>query len=255
MAVGCRAFYIFAGRCNGCLINLCARDPAGKCGSCLTDKPAKSVFGSQIAGISDDCGLMFCSAICANRRVGILFVQFGYQYRIMGGILPEVVSHRVAKRTGSGSYHTFVCHRKCRFVYLNSARDSGRTWHNGVPRTTEEESLSYAAVNQPLMVPEIVTGVALLIFFAIFKSMTGYHGLFYLMLAHTAFCIPFAYLPIRARLEGMDISLETAAQDLYATPWKTFTRITLPLLWPGILAGAMLSFVISLDDVVNHRAC
>ena len=108
----------------------------------------------------------------------------------------------------------------------------------------------YAAVNQPLMVPEIVTGVALLIFFAIFKSMTGYHGLFYLMLAHTAFCIPFAYLPIRARLEGMDISLETAAQDLYATPWKTFTRITLPLLWPGILAGAMLSFVISLDDVV-----
>ena len=100
------------------------------------------------------------------------------------------------------------------------------------------------------MVPEIVTGVALLIFFEIIKTVTGYHGLFYLMLAHTAFCIPFAYLPIRARLEGMDISLETAAQDLYATPWKTFTRITLPLLWPGVLAGAMLAFVISLDDVV-----
>ena len=108
----------------------------------------------------------------------------------------------------------------------------------------------YALINQPLMVPEIVTGVALLIFFAIIKTVTGYHGLFYLMLAHTAFCIPFAYLPIRARLEGMDISLETAAQDLYATPWMTFRRITLPLLWPGVLAGAMLAFVISLDDVV-----
>ena len=91
----------------------------------------------------------------------------------------------------------------------------------------------YAAINQPLMVPEIVTGVALLIFFAIIKTVTGYHGLFYLMLAHTAFCIPFAYLPIRARLEVMDTSLEAAAQDLYATPWKTFRYVTLPLMWPG----------------------
>jgi len=58
------------------------------------------------------------------------------------------------------------------------------------------------------------------------------------------------YLPIRARLEGMDLTLETAAADLYATPWKAFRRVTLPLLWPGILAGMMLAFVISLDDVV-----
>ena len=71
-----------------------------------------------------------------------------------------------------------------------------------------------------------------------------------LIAAHTAFCIPFAYLPIRARLESMDLTLERAAADLYATPWKTFRRITLPLLWPGILAGLMLAFVISLDDVV-----
>ena len=68
--------------------------------------------------------------------------------------------------------------------------------------------------------------------------------------AHTAFCIPFAYLPIRARLESMDLSLETAAADLYATPFQTFRRVTLPLLAPGIMAGAMLAFVISLDDVV-----
>ena len=108
----------------------------------------------------------------------------------------------------------------------------------------------YVMINQPLMVPEIVTAVALLTLFAIVKTATGIQGLIYLVLAHTAFCIPFAYLPIRARLEGMDLMLETAAADLYATPWKTFRRVTLPLLWPGIIAGAMLAFVISLDDVV-----
>ena len=108
----------------------------------------------------------------------------------------------------------------------------------------------YTLINQPLMVPEIVTAVALLIFFAIIKVATGHTGIVYLVAAHTAFCIPFAYLPIRARLESMDLSLETAAADLYATPWMAFRRVTLPLLWPGIMAGFMLAFVISLDDVV-----
>ncbi|MET0574849.1 MAG: ABC transporter permease [Mesorhizobium sp.] len=111
-------------------------------------------------------------------------------------------------------------------------------------------TFKYAFINQPLMVPEIVTAVALLIFFSRIKVATGYSGLGYLIAAHTAFCIPFAYLPIRARLESMDLTLERAAADLYATPWQTFRRITLPLLWPGILAGLMLTFVISLDDVV-----
>lgn len=108
----------------------------------------------------------------------------------------------------------------------------------------------YAFINQPLMVPEIVTAVALLIVFSRIKVWTGYSGLGYLILAHTAFCIPFAYLPIRARLESMDLTLERAAADLYATPWMAFRRVTLPFLRPGIIAGFMLAFVISLDDVV-----
>ncbi|OWU85706.1 ABC transporter permease [Oceanicola sp. 22II-s10i] len=112
------------------------------------------------------------------------------------------------------------------------------------------QTIIYIMINQPLMVPEIVTAVALLIFFAAIKVATGIQGLGYLILAHSAFCVPFAYLPIRARLEGMDMTLETAAADLYASPWQTFRRITLPLLAPGIAAGAMLSFVISLDDVI-----
>ncbi|WP_181704786.1 ABC transporter permease [Chthonobacter rhizosphaerae] len=112
------------------------------------------------------------------------------------------------------------------------------------------QAATFAALNLPLMVPEIVTAVALLIVFARIKMATGYTGLGYLIAAHTAFCIPFAYLPIRARLDGMDLNLERAAADLYATPVRAFRHVTLPLLWPGILAGFMLAFVISLDDVV-----
>lgn len=124
-------------------------------------------------------------------------------------------------------------------------------------RAFKGQGLIYVMINQPLMVPEIVTAVALLILFGMVKTWAAASGmdrfipgLTYLVLAHSAFCIPFAYLPIRARLEGMDLSLETAAADLYANPWQTFRHVTLPLLGPGILAGAMLAFVISLDDVV-----
>ena len=112
------------------------------------------------------------------------------------------------------------------------------------------QTFIYIVINQPLMVPEIVTAVALLIFFSSIKIATGYSGLGYLIIAHAAFCVPFAYLPIKARLQGMDIAMETAAADLYATPWQTFRYVTLPLLMPGVIAGAMLAFIISLDDVI-----
>lgn len=108
---------------------------------------------------------------------------------------------------------------------------------------------SYMIVNMPLMVPEIVTAIATLIFFALISKALGVQiGIAKLMIAHTVFCIPFAYMPIRARLEDMDKTLEQAAADLYATPWQAFRRVTLPLLSPGITAGAMLSFVVSFDD-------
>jgi spermidine/putrescine transport system permease protein len=104
-----------------------------------------------------------------------------------------------------------------------------------------------ALIALPLVVPEIVTAVASLLFFI----MIGLRlGLGTVILAHLVFCIPFAYLPIRARLEGMDAAIEEAAADLYATPAATFRRVTLPLLWPGLLSGLMLAFIISLDDFV-----
>jgi len=105
-------------------------------------------------------------------------------------------------------------------------------------------------LNQPIMVPEIVLAIALMIIIAQIKQATGYTGLGYLVIAHSAFCIPFAYMPIRARLQGMDLTLETVASDLYASRFYTFRTVTLPLLAPAILAGFMLAFVVSLDDVV-----
>jgi spermidine/putrescine transport system permease protein len=108
---------------------------------------------------------------------------------------------------------------------------------------------SYMVVNLPLMVPEIVTAIATLIFFALIYATLGLSlGIGNLMIAHAVFCVPFAYLPIRARLEDMDRTLEQAAADLYATPWQTFRRVTLPLMMPGITAGATLAFVVSFDD-------
>ncbi|MEM7207801.1 MAG: ABC transporter permease [Pseudomonadota bacterium] len=109
------------------------------------------------------------------------------------------------------------------------------------------KTISLGLITLPLMVPEIVTAVAVLIFFS---SIGLSWGLWNVIIAHTTFCIPFAFMPIRARLEGMDTSLEQAARDLYASEWETFRFVTVPLLMPGIVAGAMLSFVISLDDFI-----
>lgn len=117
-------------------------------------------------------------------------------------------------------------------------------------RNFKAENTINLILNQPLMVPEIVLAIALLIIFAQIKQATNYNGMAYLVVAHSAFCIPFAYMPVRARLQSMDLTLETAAADLYAGRIYTFRKVTLPLLAPAVLAGFMLAFVVSLDDVV-----
>jgi len=111
------------------------------------------------------------------------------------------------------------------------------------------QGAAYMTISLPLMVPEIITAVATLAFFSLLASVFGINfGIGNLIIAHTVFCIPFAYMPIRARLEDMDLTLDYVAADLYATPWATFRRITLPLLLPGIIAGAALAFIVSFDD-------
>jgi spermidine/putrescine transport system permease protein len=108
----------------------------------------------------------------------------------------------------------------------------------------------------PIVIPEIVMGISLLLFFnqALFpflnsafgiRATTGLHTI---TLSHIAFNIPFVYVVVRARLADFDRSLEEAAADLGADEWNTFKRVTLPLLMPGIIGGALLAFTLSLDD-------
>ncbi|MFN3336629.1 MAG: ABC transporter permease [Thermomicrobium sp.] len=113
------------------------------------------------------------------------------------------------------------------------------------------------AMYLPIIVPEIVMAIALLVFFNL--AFTWLDRLFGLQLnfglgtitiAHIAFSFPFVAVVVRARLADFDRTLEQAAQDLGATDWQTFRYITLPLLMPGIIAGALLAFTLSIDDFV-----
>ncbi len=99
----------------------------------------------------------------------------------------------------------------------------------------------------PVIIPEIVSGVSLLLFFA---AGGIERGLFTLVVSHIAFSMPFVYLTVRARLADFDRSIEEAAQDLGADEARTFWLITLPLLMPGIVSGALLAFTLSIDDFI-----
>lgn len=108
--------------------------------------------------------------------------------------------------------------------------------------------ISQAILVLPLAVPEIVLAIATLLLFSVL-NLQG--GLLNIILAHAAFCTPFAFLPIRAALVELDETLEHAARDLYSTPADVFRQITVPLLMPGIVAGVMLSLVMSIDDFIT----
>ena len=99
----------------------------------------------------------------------------------------------------------------------------------------------------PTATPEVVLGASLLSLFLIYGLSLGFTTL---LIAHVMFCISFVVIVVRSRLIGFDRSLEEAAQDLGANPITTFRKITLPLIWPGILAGALLAFALSIDDFV-----
>lgn len=99
----------------------------------------------------------------------------------------------------------------------------------------------------PIMIPEIILGMVFMAFFSVLHLP---FGMVTLVIAHTAFCIPYILMMVKARLAGMDPALEEAAMDLGATPVRTFFDITLPLVMPAVLSGSLLAFAMSLDDVV-----
>ena len=98
--------------------------------------------------------------------------------------------------------------------------------------------------------PEIVLGASLLGFYITLNLNRGFSTL---LIAHVMFCVAYVTITVRARLSGFDPMLEQAAQDLGATPWVTFWKVTLPLIFPGILAGALLAFSLSIDDFVTSN--
>lgn len=104
----------------------------------------------------------------------------------------------------------------------------------------------------PVFVPDIVLAVSLLLFYSLIRNWLGLMelGLMTMTLAHVTFQIPFVAIVVRARLVGLDPALEEAARDLGANEWQAFRHVTLPLILPGILAGGMLAFTLSLDDFV-----
>jgi spermidine/putrescine transport system permease protein len=107
--------------------------------------------------------------------------------------------------------------------------------------------LLYALIYVLIMSPEIVMGISLLI---LFVSVHLPLGFWTLLLSHTTFCIPFVVVTVLSRLSGFDRNLVEAAQDLGASEVQTFRRIILPLLMPAVLAGWLLSFTLSMDDVI-----
>lgn len=110
-------------------------------------------------------------------------------------------------------------------------------------------STSNILIFLPMAAPEIVLGSSLLTLF-VQAGFAGQLGFWTIFIAHVMFCLSFVVVTVRSRLAGMDDTLEQAAQDLYATPSQTFWRITFPLVLPGILGAALLSFSLSFDDFI-----
>jgi spermidine/putrescine transport system permease protein len=99
----------------------------------------------------------------------------------------------------------------------------------------------------PIVIPEIVMGISLLVFFSMLQMQTG---LITLIIAHVTFSTPYVCTTVRSRIAGYDMSVEEAAMDLGASPLHTLWKVTLPIIAPGIMSGAMLALTLSLDDVI-----
>ncbi len=126
------------------------------------------------------------------------------------------------------------------FVLTRISQFKGRTLFGGL-------------VTAPLVMPEVITGLSLLLLFVAMAQMIGWpqeRGLVTIWIAHTTFCSAYVAVVVSARLRELDLSIEEAAMDLGARPWKVFFLITIPMIAPSLAAGGMMSFALSLDDLV-----
>ncbi|WP_368227114.1 ABC transporter permease subunit [Aeromonas sp. R1-1] len=108
-------------------------------------------------------------------------------------------------------------------------------------------------VTAPLVMPEVITGLSLLLLFVAMAQLVGWpaeRGMLTIWIAHTTFCTAYVAIVVSSRLRELDLSIEEAAMDLGAKPWKVFFLITIPMIAPSLAAGGMMSFALSLDDLV-----
>ena len=113
-------------------------------------------------------------------------------------------------------------------------------------------TLFTAMINAPLVIPEVIQGISLLLLFVALQQAIGWpeQGLLTIWIGHTMLCVSYVAITVQSRLAGMDESLHEAAADLGATPLRVYLDITLPLIAPALLSGWLLSFTISIDDVL-----
>ena len=154
--------------------------------------------------------------------------------QLMGSVVRslEIACYTAIAAVALGTLAAFVLTRITRF--------KGRTLFGGL-------------VTAPLVMPEVITGLSLLLLFVAMAQMIGWpqeRGLLTIWIAHTTFCAAYVAVVVSARLRELDLSIEEAAMDLGARPWKVFFLITIPMIAPSLAAGGMMSFALSLDDLV-----
>ncbi|BCX71097.1 MULTISPECIES: ABC transporter permease subunit [Pseudomonas] len=154
--------------------------------------------------------------------------------QLMGSVVRslEIACYTAVAAVALGTLAAFVLTRITRF--------KGRTLFGGL-------------VTAPLVMPEVITGLSLLLLFVAMAQMIGWpqeRGIVTIWIAHTTFCAAYVAVVVSARLRELDLSIEEAAMDLGAKPWKVFFLITIPMIAPSLGAGGMMSFALSLDDLV-----
>jgi len=154
--------------------------------------------------------------------------------QLMGSVVRslEIACYTAIAAVALGTLAAFVLTRITHF--------KGRTLFGGL-------------VTAPLVMPEVITGLSLLLLFVAMAQMIGWpqeRGIITIWIAHTTFCAAYVAVVVSARLRELDLSIEEAAMDLGARPWKVFFLITIPMIAPSLAAGGMMSFALSLDDLV-----
>ncbi|WP_085717954.1 ABC transporter permease subunit [Pseudomonas sp. B28(2017)] len=154
--------------------------------------------------------------------------------QLMGSVVRslEIACYTAVAAVALGTLAAFVLTRITRF--------KGRTLFGGL-------------VTAPLVMPEVITGLSLLLLFVAMAQLIGWpqeRGIVTIWIAHTTFCAAYVAVVVSARLRELDLSIEEAAMDLGAKPFKVFFLITIPMIAPSLAAGGMMSFALSLDDLV-----